>query len=138
LPILSLRPEGAAAVPKGRLASTLDSGGHLGPDEHAEDYRSTGGAGHDRGLPQEEENSGKNWTASPQFTEAAKPEIAEQIRKNGELMGMFGISGTPGIAWKDKHGKMQIKSGMPRLSEIPQITGLPEQKVEDPALARFR
>jgi thiol:disulfide interchange protein DsbG len=31
-----------------------------------------------------------------------------------------------------------VKSGMPRLSELPAISGLPEQKVEDPALARFR
>lgn len=85
-----------------------------------------------------EENSGKSWTQSPQLTEAGKPEVAEKIQKNGELMGAFGIAGTPGIVWKDKQGKVNVKGGMPRLSEIPQITGLPEQKVDDPALARFR
>lgn len=55
-----------------------------------------------------------------------------------ELGGAFGINGTPGIVWKDKQGKVNIKAGMPRLSEIPRITGLPEQKVDDPDLARFR
>lgn len=85
-----------------------------------------------------EENSGKSWTPAPQLNEAARPEIAQKIRDNGELMGAFGIGGTPGIVWKDKQGKINVKGGMPRLSEIPLITGLPEQKVDDPALARFR
>jgi thiol:disulfide interchange protein DsbG len=48
------------------------------------------------------------------------------------------MSGTPGIVWKDKKGKVQVKGGMPRLSEFAGITGLPEQKIDDPALARFR
>lgn len=85
-----------------------------------------------------EENHGKPWTASPQFSATSKPEIAEKIRHNGEIMGTFGINGTPGIVWKDKQGKVNVKAGMPRLSEIPGITGLPEQKVDDPDLARFR
>lgn len=85
-----------------------------------------------------EENHGKAWAASPQFSAAAKPDIVEKIRKNGEIMGAFGIGGTPGIIWKDRQGKVNVKAGMPRLSEIPIITGLPEQKVDDPALAKFR
>ncbi|HEY0843795.1 MAG TPA: thiol:disulfide interchange protein DsbG [Noviherbaspirillum sp.] len=85
-----------------------------------------------------EENSGKRWEPVPGFTEADRPEIAAAIRKNNELMGAFGISGTPGIVWKDSRGHMQMKAGMPRLSEIPAMTGLPEQKVNDPALAKFR
>lgn len=85
-----------------------------------------------------EENHGKPWTASPQLSATSKPEIAAKIRKNGELMGTFGINGTPGIVWKDKQGQVNIKAGMPRLSEIPRITGLPEQKVDDPDLARFK
>ena len=35
-------------------------------------------------------------------------------------------------------GEINVKGGMPRLFEIPRITGLPEQKIDDPALARFR
>lgn len=85
-----------------------------------------------------EQDHGKPWAALPQFSAASKPEFAEKIRKNGALMGAFGIRGTPGIVWKDRQGQVNIKTGMPRLSEIPAITGLPEQKVNDPDLARFR
>lgn len=85
-----------------------------------------------------EENSGKSWTPTPSLSEAAKPEIAAAIRKNGALMERFGIAGTPGLVWKDRQDKVQTKGGMPRLSEIPQITGLPEQKVNDPSLAKYR
>lgn len=85
-----------------------------------------------------ETNHGKSWSPSPQASETAKPAIAASIRKNGELMEKFGIDGTPGVVWKDKQGKVNVKGGMPRLSEIPLITGLPEQKISDPALERFR
>lgn len=68
----------------------------------------------------------------------SKPEVAEKIRKNGELMEKFSIDGTPGIVWKDSGGKVHVKGGMPRLSEIPRITGLPEQKIDDPELQKFR
>ena len=89
-------------------------------------------------LRRMEENHGKPWTGSTRFTADAAPALAQNIRKNGELMGRFGFSGTPGIVWKDKQGEVQRKAGMPRLHEFPLITGLPEQKVDDPALARFR
>jgi thiol:disulfide interchange protein DsbG len=85
-----------------------------------------------------EENHGKPWTASASANESAHPDIAAAIRANGELMESFGITGTPGVIWKDRQGKVNIKGGMPRLSELPAITGLPEQKVDDPSLAKFR
>lgn len=85
-----------------------------------------------------EENHGKNLAPSPKAAESANPAVAASIRKNGELMEKFGISGTPGLIWKDKQGKINVKGGMPRLSEIPMITGLPEQKITDPDLERFR
>lgn len=85
-----------------------------------------------------EENHGKPWTASAQLSASARPDIAAKIQKNGETMGLFGIGGTPGLVWRDRQGKVNVKAGMPRLSEIPKITGLPEQKVDDPALAKFR
>lgn len=85
-----------------------------------------------------EENSGKGGAPEAQFSAAAKPEIAGKITNNGELMEKLGIRGTPGMVWKDKNGKMNVKGGMPRLSEIPQITGLPEQKIDDPVLSKFR
>lgn len=85
-----------------------------------------------------EENQGKPWAPSSQASEAAQPALAAAIRQNGELMQRFGIAGTPGVIWKDKQGKVQVKGGMPRLSELPAITGLPEQKNDNVALNKFR
>lgn len=85
-----------------------------------------------------EANHGKPWTPSAQSAEASHPALVAALRQNGELMDAFGISGTPGVIWRDRQGKIQVKAGMPRLSELPAITGLPEQKIDDPALAKFR
>jgi len=85
-----------------------------------------------------QENHGKPWKPNVGKTEQSHPSVAASIRRNGELMDGFGISGTPGVVWRDKQGKVQVKSGMPRLSELPSITGLPEQAVTDPALAKFK
>lgn len=85
-----------------------------------------------------EENHGKSWAPSPSSSVSSNQAVAAQIRANGELMERFGIAGTPGVIWKDKQGKVNVKGGMPRLSELPAITGLPEQKIDDPALAKFR
>ena len=85
-----------------------------------------------------EENNGKSWTPSAKAGESASPDSAASIRKNTELMTRFGIAGTPGVIWKDAAGKVNVKGGVPRLSELPGITGLPEQKIDDPALAKFR
>lgn len=87
---------------------------------------------------QMEQNHGKPWKEDPSKTERTHPAVAAAIGKNGELMAQFGIAGTPGVVWRDKAGKVHVKSGMPRLSELPAITGLPEQKVSDPALDRFK
>lgn len=65
-------------------------------------------------------------------------DLLEKIRSNGALMDRFSTSGTPAIAWKDKDGQVHVVSGMPRLSALPGITGLPEQKVVDLDLARFK
>lgn len=85
-----------------------------------------------------EANHGKLWKASAQSDEASHSGVVSSIRQNNELMGAFGIAGTPGIVWRDKQGKIQVKSGMPHLSELAHITGLPEQNVDDPELAKFR
>jgi thiol:disulfide interchange protein DsbG len=83
-------------------------------------------------------NHGKPWTAPAGISESSHPAVVAQIRENGELMAQFGIGGTPGIVWRDKQGNVRVKSGMPRLSELPALTGLPEQKITDAALERFR
>lgn len=85
-----------------------------------------------------EANHDKPWKATRQSDEASHATVATAIRQNTDLMGTFGIAGTPGIVWRDRQGKIQVKSGMPRLSDLPGMTGLPEQKVDDPELAKFK
>lgn len=85
-----------------------------------------------------EANHGKPWTAPAGISDTSHPAINKRVSENGEIMAQFGIAGTPGIVWRDKQGAVRVKSGMPRLSELPELTGLPEQKITDPALARFR
>jgi len=63
--------------------------------------------------------------------------LTAQLQANIRLMQEFGAPGTPLLVWKDKNGKVQTKIGVPRLSQLPQITALPEQKVTDPELANF-
>ena len=70
----------------------------------------------------------------------AKPTQALEARleANFKLMDSFGVSGTPGLVWKDAKGRVQVKTGMPRLSQLPSITGLPAQKHDEPELKEFR
>lgn len=85
-----------------------------------------------------EERHGKQWEPSAQWSEAKNRAVADRIRRNGDLMQKFGIAGTPGVIWKDKSGIVNVKGGMPPLHQLPAITGLPEQKMTDPSLAKFR
>ncbi len=64
--------------------------------------------------------------------------LVPQLQANTQLMRKFGAPGTPALAWKDRDGKARFKVGVPRLSELPEITGLPAQPIEDPELAKFR
>jgi len=63
--------------------------------------------------------------------------LAAQFRANTELMRAFGAPGTPLMVWK-AGSEVRYKVGVPRLSEVPAITGLPQQRVDDPELAEFR
>ena len=80
----------------------------------------------------------------PHFDGGIKPvdkpqaQLAAQLQTNTELMRKFGVPATPLLVWKDSNGNVQIKPGVPRLSQLPGITGLPEQEVVDPDLAKFR
>ncbi len=65
-------------------------------------------------------------------------QLMAQLQANTELMRKFGVPATPLLVWKDNYGNVQLKPGVPRLSRLPEITGLPEQKVLDPELANFR
>ncbi len=63
--------------------------------------------------------------------------LAARLRANTELMRAFGAPGTPLMVWKSE-GEVRFKVGVPRLSELPAITGLPAQRIDDPELAEFR
>ena len=65
-------------------------------------------------------------------------DLAIDLEENMTLMGSFGMSGTPALVWKDAAGKVRANLGLPPLSKLPAITGLPEQKIDDPELAKFR
>ena len=71
-------------------------------------------------------------------TAAVSDALAKKLDSNGKLMREFGFSGTPAIVFKDKAGKVMTRGGMPRLSDLPAVTGLPEQTQTDPDLARFK
>jgi thiol:disulfide interchange protein DsbG len=64
-------------------------------------------------------------------------DIKAKLDANEKLMKAWGFKGTPALFYKDKNGKVQAVSGMPRLSELPAITGLPQQVINDPDLARY-
>jgi thiol:disulfide interchange protein DsbG len=62
-----------------------------------------------------------------------------KLDANSKLMREFGFNGTPALIYKDpKTGKVLSKNGMPRLSELPGITNLPEQPNTDDELKRFQ
>ena len=65
------------------------------------------------------------------------PAIGQALKENMELMRAFGAQGTPALVWKEKSG-IGFRNAVPRLSELPRITGLPPQKIDDPDLAPFR
>lgn len=71
---------------------------------------------------------------------AASPDPAtlRAVRANTELMRRFGITGTPAILFRGEDGKVNLIQGMPKLGVLPEIFGLPEQAIDDPALERFR
>lgn len=71
-------------------------------------------------------------------SKSPKPATLKTIEANTSLMQTLGVNGTPAIFFKDDKGQVQVIQGMPRLSALPQIFRLPEQPVDDPALARFR
>jgi thiol:disulfide interchange protein DsbG len=65
-------------------------------------------------------------------------DLAAQLDANTKLMHAFGAPGTPLLVWKDSDGRIQVMNAMPRLSELPRITGIEAQPENDPELAHFR
>jgi thiol:disulfide interchange protein DsbG len=69
---------------------------------------------------------------------AVSKDLKAQLVTNTMLMQQMGAPGTPLLVWKDAQGAVRTRVGMPRLSQLPAITGLPRQRIEDPELADFR
>jgi len=68
----------------------------------------------------------------------ARPATFKMLQANLALMKRFGAVGTPAVVWKDPGGNVGFRNAVPRLSELPRITGLPAQEIDDPDLAEFR
>lgn len=60
-----------------------------------------------------------------------------EIDANTALMNRLGVNGTPGVFYKDKAGNVRRVVGLPQLSKLPQMYGLPVQKLTDPALQPY-
>lgn len=69
---------------------------------------------------------------------AITPDLRAKLESNLQLMDEAHVRGTPGIFYKDASGRVLRRDGMPSMSELPGITGLPAQPETDPQLARFR
>jgi thiol:disulfide interchange protein DsbG len=80
----------------------------------------------------------KSYDGGIQAAAKVPADIAIELEENMTLMGRFGMSGTPALVWKDASGRVQTHLGFPGLSKLPAITGLPEQKIDDSELAKYR
>jgi thiol:disulfide interchange protein DsbG len=67
----------------------------------------------------------------------ASAESMATVRANEEIMKKLEAYGIPVVLFKDKSGGVHVTVGMPKLSALPDIFNLPEQKIDDPKLARF-
>jgi len=67
-----------------------------------------------------------------------KPETLAKLAANRELMRAFGFRGVPGLVWKGDDGEILGRHGVPKMQELPRITRLPEQWIDDPALDPYR
>lgn len=81
---------------------------------------------------------GKDASAGIKPAASVSDALQKKLEANTALMREFNFNGTPGIVYKDKNGKAVTNNGMPRLSNLPSITGLPSQTHTDPDLARFK
>lgn len=85
-----------------------------------------------------EQSQGKPWKPSRGIDDRARLSIVADLQKNQGLMERLQFGGTPGLVWKDEKGEIRRQPGLPRLAELPSITGLPKQQHNDPELARLQ
>lgn len=68
---------------------------------------------------------------------APSAKVSQELSANYALMKDALVRGTPGIFYKDNNGVVLRKVGMPLMSELPAITGLPAQKETNKELNQF-
>lgn len=66
-----------------------------------------------------------------------KPSTLAKIKANTALMKSLGVSGTPGVLYRDADGTVHRIVGMPRPSELGKIYRLPPHPVTDPRLKHY-
>jgi len=69
---------------------------------------------------------------------AVTPELQMKLESNLDIMEQARVRGTPGIFYKNSAGHVVRRDGMPSMSELPIITGMPAQPESDPQLDQFR
>lgn len=67
-----------------------------------------------------------------------KPATLAKIQANEQLMQDLGVTGTPGIFYQDKSGKVHRIVGLPPLAKLGDIYQLPPQPITDPMLQRYK
>lgn len=82
------------------------------------------------------DEAGESGGIAPEFPVPAATQAA--ITANFELMQDMGFLGTPTVLYRDASGKLTAHEGIPKLSELPAITGLPAQTVSAPELQRWK
>jgi len=81
---------------------------------------------------------GKPWQASGKVAANRQAALEAALGANAKLMEAFGVTGVPGVVWRDKAGRVQVKSGLPKPAELAQITGMPAPQAPDAGLGRYR
>jgi thiol:disulfide interchange protein DsbG len=56
------------------------------------------------------------------IAETPSPLVGRWIEANDELMAKLGLNGTPGVVWRDTHGAIQRRAGVPD-ALLPEILG---------------
>src|SRR3954471_440004 len=82
--------------------------------------------------------SAKSYDGGIKPLAAVAADVTAALSGHMKLMQEFGAQGTPAVVWKNADGTIGFRNAVPRLSDLPRITGLPAQPNPDPELKEFR
>lgn len=66
------------------------------------------------------------------------PALKDALDANSRMMVEMNVRGTPAFVYQDASGHVRLLEGMPKLPQIPAMTGLPEQTLNEKNLDLFR